>query len=198
MNYLAHLWLADATGTSAAGAILGDVVHGRVENTALPADLAQGIRIHRHVDVATDHHPLTLRWRSRFPPAHRRYAGIVLDLLCDHALAMGWSRYSTRPLGTFADDAGRQLAAEAMWFTRYGHWAPTAEGFSTLLQSYARWPGFERAVARTARRLRCPEALLAAADHGAQILPGIRDGLPRLLDDLLQAARETGNGQDRN
>ncbi|HEX7381714.1 MAG TPA: ACP phosphodiesterase [Nevskiaceae bacterium] len=195
MNYLAHLWLADATGTSPAGAILGDVVHGRVENTVLPDDLAQGIRIHRHVDAVTDRHPLTLRWRHRFPRTERRHAGIVLDLLCDHALAMDWSRYSARPLGRFADDAGYELAAQALWFARYGGWTPNAVSFSALLRSYAQWPGFERAVERTAHRLRRPDALLQAARHGARVLPEIRDELPQLLGDLLQAAREVDDRQ---
>ncbi|HEX7381799.1 MAG TPA: hypothetical protein VF265_06535, partial [Nevskiaceae bacterium] len=97
--------------------------------------------------------------------------------------------------GRFADDAGYELAAQALWFARYGRWTPTAGGFSALLRSYAQWPGFERAVERTAHRLRRPDALLQAARHGARVLPEIRGELPQLLGDLLQAAREVDDRQ---
>ena len=56
MNFLAHLWLAERTGTSLAGAVLGDVVRG-ADLSAYPPALALGIQLHRRVDATTDRHP---------------------------------------------------------------------------------------------------------------------------------------------
>lgn len=190
MNFLAHLWLADTTKTSYAGAILGDIVHGRLEGTALPQELVLGIRIHRRVDVVTDHHPLSQDWREQFPTGARRYAGIVLDLLCDHALALDWSRYSESPLAPFCDRAAAAVAADKAAFLRYGSWAPDAQRFAALLCSYARWQGYEYALQRTANRLRKPQALLDAGQRAPTLLPAVRNGLPALLEDLQDAAEQ--------
>lgn len=194
VNFLAHLWLADATATSAAGAVLGDLLHGRVEDAGLPAALALGVRIHRRVDAVTDRHPLSVGWRETFPAGHRRYAGVVLDLLCDHALARDWPVYHDDALPDFAARAGSALAAEAEWFDRCGGWRPQAGRFAALLESYAEWAGFERAVLRTAERLRQPQRLIAAAEHSLDRLPEVRRGLPRLLADLRVAAEAVGDG----
>lgn len=188
MNFLAHLWLADATGTSAAGSILGDVIHGVLDDQ-LPAPLALGVRIHRRVDAATDAHPVSAAWRARFDPGARRHAGIVLDLLCDHVLACDWPHYHSAPLSRFSEQSGAALAAAAQWFERHGGWTPAAASFAALLQSYATWRGFERAVARTAMRLRQPQRLIDAARGSAALLDEVRAGLPELLADLRAIAQ---------
>ncbi|HEU0196401.1 MAG TPA: ACP phosphodiesterase [Nevskiaceae bacterium] len=188
MNFLAHLRIADATHTSLAGAILGDVVHGRLEALALPADIELGIRIHRRVDFVTDTHPLSHAWRDRFPRPQRRYAGIVLDLLCDHVLANDWQQYSGEPLGAFATRCGIAVSAQAGYFARYGRWEPHAERFAALLCSYVDRAGFERAVTRTASRLRHPAPLIEAAQSAPALVASIRADLPTLLQALDIAA----------
>lgn len=188
MNFLAHLWLAEATHTSMAGAMLGDMVHGRLERTDLPPELAQGVRIHRRIDAVTDRHPLSQGWRERFPPGTRRHAGIVLDLLCDHALALDWACVCEEPLPRFAMRAGEALACEHAWFQHYGSWSPRAPRFAALLCSYAEWQGFERAVEKTAGRLRRPQPLLDAGACAAPLLQAVRAGLPALMADLQAAA----------
>lgn len=187
MNYLTHLWLAECTHTSPAGAILGDKVHGRLD-AGLPPALALGIRIHRRIDAVTDHHPLSRTWRSSFAPGARRYAGIVLDLLCDHALALDWADYSAASLEDFAQRSAQALAAQGAWFKRHGDWTPQVAEFTRLLLSYREWAGIERAIARTATRLRQPQALINAASGSDALLGDIRSGLPALLTDLVGAA----------
>ena len=46
MNFLAHLWLAERTGTSLAGAVLGDVVRG-ADLSAYPLALAKKAESYR-------------------------------------------------------------------------------------------------------------------------------------------------------
>lgn len=188
MNFLAHLWLAERSGTSLAGSVLGDVVRG-ADLSAYPAELALGIRLHRRVDALTDRHPALQPMRADFAGGARRYAGIVLDLAGDCALAQDWPRYAEESFDAFCARAGTAIAEAAPWFVRAGGRASTAAEFAGLLRSYASEAGIERAIARTARRLREPAPLLEAARGWQARLPALRGALPQLLPALLQAMR---------
>jgi acyl carrier protein phosphodiesterase len=183
MNFLAHLLLTERAGLPLAGAILGDVLHG-----ALPADmpepLARSVRLHRAVDAHTDRHPRVVATRAQFEQGARRYAGIVLDLLFDHALALDWAAFSPRPLDDFAGHAAAEVGRGAAWFEHAGDAAPDAARFTALLQSYAEPAGIERAIRRTAARLRQPDRMLRAAEGWPGRLPGLRRDLPWLMEDL--------------
>ena|SRR5689334_6308358 len=183
MNFLAHLWLTDRASLPLAGAILGDVVRGPLP-AAMPEPLAQSVQLHRRVDAHTDRHPRMVEARATFPAGARRYAGIVLDVVLDHALAMDWPRYSGEALAAFCARAAREVAAEGRWFEHSGAPAPEAQPFSLLLQSYATEEGIERALARVARRMRRPEGLLDASRGWPALLPRAREDLPVLLEHL--------------
>jgi acyl carrier protein phosphodiesterase len=94
LNYLAHALLAEPYAHSLIGNIAGDLVKGRLTEQALHPRVIDGIRRHRRVDVLTDSHPRYQALRAGFPPEHRRYAGIVLDVLFDHYLSRHWQRFS--------------------------------------------------------------------------------------------------------
>lgn len=94
MNYLAHALLAEPYAHSLIGNIAGDLVKGRLTEQALHPRVIDGIRRHRWVDVITDSHPRYQALRADFPREHRRYAGIVLDVLFDHYLSRHWHRFS--------------------------------------------------------------------------------------------------------
>ncbi len=79
------------------GGVLGDFFKGPLPG-ALPHALAQGVRLHRAIDVYTDQHPCFITSRHRISPSRRRYGGIMIDLFYDHFLARQWHRYSPRPL----------------------------------------------------------------------------------------------------
>ena len=162
MNFLAHLWLTDRAGLPLAGAILGDVLHGALPE-AMPAPRARAVQLHRAVDAHTDRHPRVVDARGTFEPGARRYAGIVLDLLFDHALALDWAEFSDTPLRVFAERAGAEVAEGRAWFAHAGAPTPEPARFSALLLSYAEPGGLDRAIRRTAQRLRRPEPMLDAA-----------------------------------
>jgi acyl carrier protein phosphodiesterase len=147
VNFLAHLLIAHRTRTSAAGAILGDIVRGS-DLSAYPADIQRGIRIHRRIDALTDRHPVLHSRRQAFPAETRRYAGIVLDLVCDYALAQDWHNHSDEPLTTFCAHSAAQVAAGQEWFELAGGHAPNAPGFAELLRSYATVDGIPPASSR--------------------------------------------------
>lgn len=189
MNFLAHLLLADRTGTSLAGSVLGDVVRG-ADLAEYPADIALGIRLHRRVDATTDRHPAIVAQRALFAEGTRRYAGILLDLSCDYALARHWHEHADEGLDDFTARAAREVAAAGRWFERNGARAPTAEGFARLLLSYGEPAGIDHAITRTAQRLKQPEKLLQAAGDWQASTAGVAAILPELLRDLA-AAMET-------
>jgi acyl carrier protein phosphodiesterase len=183
MNFLAHLWLADQAKVPLAGAVLGDWFRGALPPD-LPDALALSVRLHRRVDVETDKHPRVVAARRRFGAGARRYSGILLDLLYDHALATGWPRFGDEPLDEFAARAARDVGDHAPWFERAGGPVPSAAGFRELLLSYATESGIEQASRRTAGRLRRPEGMLEAMGEWRGRMPDLRDDLPVLLEDL--------------
>ena len=187
MNYLAHLWLSEQAGLPLPGAILGDMVRGRLDGR-FPPQLERSIQLHRRIDVVTDAHPLVVAERSRYAPGARRYAGIVLDIVHDHCLALDWPRYSDESLGDFARRAAQDLAAESAGFALAGKAAPPAWRFRRLLLSYAGARGIDRAIRRTASWLKKPEGLIEAGRDWRDHLPQAQAGLPQLLADLRRTA----------
>lgn len=184
MNFLAHLWIADATGTSMPGAILGDIVRGS-DLSAYPDEIATGIRLHRRVDALTDRHRDLQQIREGFAQGQRRYAGIVMDIVCDHLLATQWSRHSAETLPGFCLRSAHAVAAGTAWFEHAGSPAPQAASFAQLLQSYAEPPGVDLALQRIANRLRHGERLMATATQWPDAAAAIRPRLPVILGDLL-------------
>lgn len=186
VNFLVHLHLSDAAQLPLSGAILGDLVRGRLEGR-FPAALEQSIRLHRRIDVVTDAHPLTHAARARFPAERRRYAGIVLDLLYDHCMALDWPREDT--LAAFAHQAAAGVADDHEAWRLTDQTPPSRERFERLLSSYREPIGIDQSLTRIATRLRNPELLLAAADRWQAHIPLLRQEFPALLLDLEQATR---------
>ena len=193
MNYLAHLWLSEQAGLPLPGAILGDMVRGRLDGR-FPPQLERSIALHRRIDVVTDSHPLVVAARSRYAPGARRYAGIVLDIVHDHCLALDWSRYSDESLADFTRRAADALAAEREGFALAGKSAPSAWRFRRLLLSYAGESGIDRAIKRTAMWMKKPEGLIEAGRDWREHLPQVRAMLPLLLADLRVTAIDFAKG----
>ncbi len=187
LNFLAHLWLADQTTTSLAGAVLGDWLHGRIPDH-YPPELRLGVALHRRVDVMTDSHPAIAEARTRFAAGERRYAGILLDIVTDHLLVQSWNRFSDESLDGFTERCGREIELHARWFDAAGGYAPSASEFQRMLLSYGGSDGVEHALRRTAQRLRKPEGLLDASDNWAAHARDLEPRLEELLGDLNAAA----------
>jgi acyl carrier protein phosphodiesterase len=209
MNFLAHLWLADQVDANLAGAILGDLVRGRIvlnhsetiasANTSdrdspvisavMPTELARSILLHRRIDVRTDHHPRVKNAMAAFAPGARRYAGILLDLIYDHALTQHWQHFSSESLADFAARSARAVAQHGEWFAHAGSRRPNAWRFKRLLLSYRTPAGIDRAIGRTSHRLRQPQKLLDAAQDWPRHVDRAADDLAPLLQDLLLECR---------
>lgn len=183
MNFLGHLWLADKTRTSLAGSILGDFVRG-ADLSQYPPGIAQGIRLHRSADAGIDRHPIFKQAKLAFPSQQRRFAGIVLDIALDHALALDWAAHHPRPLQEFASDCGRAIEAAAQWFEHSGSPRPQPDQFAQLLMSYSTRAGIDLAFQRVSARSPRLKPLMEAASHWPDHAERLRDQLSELLGDL--------------
>ncbi|TBR36205.1 MULTISPECIES: ACP phosphodiesterase [Dyella] len=102
MNHLAHALLAGDDEGLVLGGLMGDFVHGRLEDDMLPARVLDGIRLHRAIDVYTDAHPEVVAAKAMLPTPYRRYGGILLDMWFDHDLARDFARWSDVPLADYS------------------------------------------------------------------------------------------------
>jgi acyl carrier protein phosphodiesterase len=112
MNFLAHLHIAEHTGTSFVGNFLGDFVKGNPSGK-FNRDIVQGIRLHRFVDSYTDQHQLVKLAKPLFAIDQRRYAPIALDMFWDHFLAKHWSQFHHLSLYGFCQQAQLQIELES-------------------------------------------------------------------------------------
>ncbi|AVJ16493.1 DUF479 domain-containing protein [Serratia sp. JUb9] len=123
MNFLAHLHLAQLADSSLLGNLLADFVRGNPAADYAP-EVAEGIMLHRRIDVLTDSLPQVKQSRDYFGADYRRVAPITLDVVWDHFLARHWRQIEpARPLSDFTRQARDQIVP---------HLAQTPERFQTL------------------------------------------------------------------
>ncbi len=97
MNFLAHGLLGGDHPDMITGSFLGDFFKGPVPTTLIPG-LRMGVKLHRHIDAASNAHPGIRNSIYRYPPSQRRFAPVFLDVLGDHFLARHFSDYSENDL----------------------------------------------------------------------------------------------------
>lgn len=186
MNFLAHLYIAEATATSYAGALLGDYVRGPLDGT-YNQWIETGIRLHRRVDSFTDSHPIVRRAFRRLTPPFRRYAGILVDVYFDHLLARQWAALHASRLDQFTRAAGHTTRAE--WPADAPFPAERLRGLPELLQSYREPAGIAEALERIDQRLSRPSPLPRAWPQLQQHDPGLSEDFDAFFPDLLAFAR---------
>lgn len=101
MNFLAHLYLSPANPGIIFGNFIADAVKGK-DFSRYPAEVQQGIELHRFIDYTTDKHPVFIRACERLRPFTGRFAAVSVDIIFDHFLAANWIKYSNVPLTDFA------------------------------------------------------------------------------------------------
>lgn len=190
MNYLAHLYLADRTGTSFAGSLMGDVVRGPLEGR-LPPTIEQGIRLHRRVDSYTDSHPAVRTAKARLKPPYRRYAGILLDVFFDHCLARHWPQFHAEPLERFVGRAHRTLLREGLELAHPGFVLRLSYMRSRkLLLSYRDLDGVEHALQGLSTRLSRRNPLATGLDALRPEYAALEDDFQLFFPDLVGYAEE--------
>ena len=185
MNYLAHIYLARHSDRAMLGAMLGDFVRADFAGK-YGAEMETEILIHRKVDAYTDSHPVVKAAREKFESGRRRFAGIVLDVFYDHALAQNWSSYCGIPLDDFIGDFYRALLENrALLPQRLAEIVPMIVD-ENWLGSYRDIAGFETTVRRISRRLSrngdlVRDGLLDVRENYAFLCDGFDEFFPQLI-----------------
>lgn len=196
MNYLAHLYIAEATETSHAGALLGDHVRGRLDGKLGPG-VEAGIHLHRRVDTFTDSHPLVLDSFRCLAPPFRRYAGILVDIYFDYLLARTWSARHALPLDRFVEVATTRVREQ--WPIDAPFPVQRLDPLPVLLNSYRHPAGIVDALKRVDQRLSRPSPLPHAWEYLQARDNELATAFEAFFPELLAFARtEAGRGSMGN
>ena len=198
MNFLAHSLLAFGDDELLVGQFAGDFVRG-ADLSAHTAKVADGIRLHRHVDSFTDRHPGLRDLRAMFPDSLRRFSGIAIDVAADYHLVQGWSRYVVSlDVGTLAEH-GREV--DQVLAARRAQLPEGLKRFADvmrerqLLVSWGTRKGVEQTLARLSRRsarfaplAECAEQLWRLEEETSEFVdalwPDLLSSTLKMRDDL--------------
>jgi len=187
MNFLLHLYLSPDRPEHLVGNFMGDFVKGPLDGR-YPRAIAEGVALHRKIDLFAQGHPQFQRSRTRLDAACGRYRGVYVDLFYDHFLAATWDDWSAISFDDWLSLTRRTVE-------RYGHLLPERlfhllPGiFDELLPSYRTVEGVGRALERMARRTRKPEALLHGRAQLARHYGGLQDDFRLFLPDAREYVR---------
>lgn len=186
MNFLAHLHLADISGTSLAGNLAGDFAKGSIADH--PQHLQQGIWLHRQIDRITDEHELTRDLRRQFPKTLQRVAPVLMDLAFDHMLARYWEEYHHQTLASFCAHAYQQLELTVQLPERLQRLVPMMKQ-DNWLYSYAERSGLEAALQGVSHRVSQPQLFQGAAKVLKQLDTEVEIAFRTLYPQLMAYSR---------
>ncbi|MBO2029296.1 DUF479 domain-containing protein [Klebsiella pneumoniae] len=101
---------AHLADSSLPGNLMADFVRGNPQGD-YPAEIIDGIFMHRRIDVMTDNPAEVKEAREWFRPQTRRVAPITLDVMWDHFLSQHWAQLSLtcRWTSSYATPSGRSF-----------------------------------------------------------------------------------------
>ena len=102
MNYLAHAYLSNQQSHLLVGNFIADHIRGN-KFEDLPANIIEGIHMHRKIDSFTDAHPEFKKAKRVFYDGFEKHSGILVDIYFDHLLAKNFKNYSSTPLIDFSN-----------------------------------------------------------------------------------------------
>jgi len=193
MNHLAHVFLAGPDPNLQLGGLLADF-HRGAPDPAWRDGVRNGVVLHRKIDGYTDGHAVVARLRDLFEPPFRRFAGILIDIYFDHALARHWNDHardetldavSERTL-RLVDDNRDWLPPELMRFATYMR-------ANRLFGAYAQREMIEKVLFGVSSRLRHANPLAEAGPalwKNAQLLDA---GFEEFFPDLIAFAKSFHN-----
>jgi len=188
LNHLAHALLADQDDALLLGSLLGDFWRG-APDPHWPPGIAAGLALHRKTDVYTDSHPVVAAARGLFDAPWRRYAGILLDIYFDHALARDWPRLGPVPLDAFSARVDALLERHRSWLPGDLNRFATYFRAHGLFAAYARRTVIEQVLAGVGARLRRANPLAQAGPMLWARAAELDAAFDRFFPDLLRFAR---------
>ena len=184
MNFLTHLFLSGDTPGLLVGNLMGDFVKGRLDGR-FPADIEQGILLHRKIDSFAGRNRNFLRSKRRLDPCFGLYRGVLVDLFYDHFLAAYWEDYAGVSLSFFISDTWQVLCEHKEFLPDklrrimpflFGDWLPSysdTEGITAVLRRMSRF--------RLKRANRLWEGAEALGRHYGGLYADFREFFPELI-----------------
>ncbi len=163
---------------------MGDFVKGKL-NGRFPADIEQGILLHRKIDSFAAQNRNFLRSKRRLDPSFGLYRGVLVDLFYDHFLAAHWEDYTDVSLSYFISDAWRVLRGHKEFLPDklqrimpflFREWLPSygdIGGIAAVLRRMARF--------RLKRANRLWEGAEALSRHYGGLYGDFREFFPELV-----------------
>lgn len=131
--------------------MISDFVKGK-KKFDYPAEVQQGIHLHREIDRFTDEHEATREAKQVFRPAYRLYSGAFTDVVYDHFLANDETEFSEETLFDFAKETYAELDRQAGWMPeRFAHMFPYMKQQNWLFNYRTRW-GIKKSMGGLVRR----------------------------------------------
>jgi acyl carrier protein phosphodiesterase len=164
MNFLAHAYLSFGQEEILIGNFIGDFVKGKNLHT-YPAEIQNGILLHREIDQYTDRHPAVKLGQSYLRPFFGHYSTVITDIYFDYFLAKNWGQYSAIPLEMFVKDTYASISKHRQIlppsFLEVFFWMES----QNWLVHYQTIEGVHKALSGLARRARFDSKMEQAADH---------------------------------
>lgn len=155
MNYLAHLSLSCQDDELMIGNFIADFVKNKYLDELTPRVL-QGIKLHRKIDSFTDTHPVVRESVRHLQPIHRKYAGVIVDILYDYFLFLNWNTYNELPLAEFKSQVYRTLLERLNLIPQQFHHPTKMMVKDDWLSNYTTIDGLEKTFNRVKRRVSKP------------------------------------------
>lgn len=152
MNYLAHFYLSQKNPGVVVGNLLGDFVKGR-HFEHYPQDVYRGIVLHRFIDDFTDHFPGNAPTKQRLRPVTGKFAGVAMDLIHDHCLALTWPVWSEQALPDFVEWVHAAIEKEKDQLSPDAQLLVNAMKKYQWLLRYATFEGLENACYGLSKRI---------------------------------------------
>ncbi len=190
MNHLAHFHLARSRDDWLVGALLGDYIKGPLRGE-LP-HWEQGIRLHRKIDALSDNHALRAQLAAALPSGLRRYAGIILDVCCDHWLTRHWQAVALQPLPVFADRVYAVLDQHAAQLEAPPQRLIARLREYNLLCGYDDWEAVPATLRRIGMRLPRANPLLTVDSTALMAARDLEGEFPSFYAELTTALAQAG------
>lgn len=188
MNYLAHLLISPRTPLALGGALAGDFLHGKLDES-LPAPFREGVVLHRAVDAFADSHPALRASRGRLSEL-RHHARIIVDVFYDHFLAVQFEKWSGgESLAAFTSEAYEKLLRNVELFPPRMQRVVRAMAADDWLTSYAEIDSIESALFYLSRRLKRHVDLSASVARLKDDYDGFRGDFERFMPELIDFVR---------
>lgn len=110
MNLVAHQILSLNQPLVQVGNHMGEVIKGK-SFREYPAGIAQGIKLHRHIDSFTDGHSIVRQSTARLHKDYNKYSPVIVDIFYDYLLLKNWALFSKEDFTEFKENCYKLLLA---------------------------------------------------------------------------------------